>query len=103
MTEAIPGTGLGVKVFERHQKEICFVTNNGTRSQAYYEKLFQNLGVSFDYKRSMINPAESIPQYLKSINFQGRIFAVADEVLRGTLQENGFDLITSVSGACLWT
>lgn len=87
----------GIGVFYEHNKEVAFVTNNSVKLREKFETSFKALGVRFDYDKHLVHPAASIISYLKSNQFNGKIFLIGSSVLKEMLTKNGFDFFTAVN------
>ena len=72
------------------------MSNNSVRTLENYKEQVQKLGHEL-VEENLVHPAISVVRYLKSINFQGLIYAICAEPFRNTLRDAGFEVISGVS------
>lgn len=86
----------GMNALKSTGKRVIYVTNNSVRSVKDFEKLFKSSNIQVDVK-DIVNPLQSIIEYLQKVNFKERIYCISNELLKSSLQEAGFEVIDDVS------
>lgn len=87
----IPDTGKAISYLQSIGKDVTFVTNNSIRAiESQLSKLEENGIIAT--KKQVFHPAQSIADYLKSINFEGLIYCIASKTFKDTLRSAGFDV-----------
>lgn len=92
----IEGVGRAIGVLKDAGKKVVYVSNNSVRTLENYKEQVHKLGHELA-EEDLIHPAISVVRYLKSINFQGLIYAICAEPFLKLLKEAGFEVITGVS------
>ncbi|EDS34923.1 4-nitrophenylphosphatase [Culex quinquefasciatus] len=94
----IEGVGRAIGVLKDAGKKVVYVSNNSVRTLENYKEQVHKLGHGLA-EEDLIHPAISVVRYLKSINFQGLIYAICAEPFLKLLKEAGFEVITGAIGA----
>ncbi|XP_038120969.1 phosphoglycolate phosphatase 2-like [Culex quinquefasciatus] len=89
----IEGVGRAIGVLKDAGKKVVYVSNNSVRTLENYKEQVHKLGHGLA-EEDLIHPAISVVRYLKSINFQGLIYAICAEPFLKLLKEAGFEVIT---------
>ncbi|XP_017063844.1 pyridoxal phosphate phosphatase [Drosophila eugracilis] len=92
MEHNIPRAADGYAALERKGKQITFVTNNSVRTVNNCVRRFAKIGMQVQPEQ-IWHPAQSIVNYLRSINFQGLIYIIATQPFKEVLREAGFQLL----------
>lgn len=91
LPEVFPGAIELLKYLTEQGKRLFFVTNNSTKTQNDYAKIFKNIG--FEAKpEQIVCTAWLTAQYLKSINFKGRCYVVGMQSMKYELEKEGFEI-----------
>ncbi|XP_073835490.1 glycerol-3-phosphate phosphatase [Musca autumnalis] len=92
VTDTIDGSGDGFNALREAGKKLTFITNNSVRPEEQcVEKLKRNK-IDID-AHDLIHPSKSIIEYLKSIKFEGTIYAIASESIKNALKKEGFQIL----------
>lgn len=94
--DPIEGVGAAIGALKSLGKHVVYVSNNSIRSYENYRKLLQQMGHDVD-KVDVIQPVTSVIKYLKSINFEGLIYAIGTEPFLDDLRNAGYEVIHGVS------
>ncbi|XP_055624511.1 uncharacterized protein LOC129767534 isoform X2 [Toxorhynchites rutilus septentrionalis] len=89
----IDGIGDAFKALKTHGKNIVCVSNNSVRETTDYMERLRNLSPEANVD-DVIHPAVSVVRYLKSINFQGPIYAIVSAPFLAILREAGYEVFT---------
>ena len=116
----IPGAPEGFHAIMSTGKDVKFITNNSVRPVPEYAQKFEELKIALDtvslknlnfilfqtkynwnvfenFKEHLVHPAQSVVDYLKSINFEGSIYALTTKPFKELLTKAGFELHDPVS------
>lgn len=91
----IKNASSGLNALKSAGKEVIYVTNNSVRSFNDFEKLFEKSNIQANSK-DIVNPLQSIIEFLKAINFNERIYCISNEPFKASLRKAGFDVIYDV-------
>ncbi|XP_019527239.3 uncharacterized protein LOC109399255 [Aedes albopictus] len=90
--EPIEGVGAAIGALKSLGKHVVYVSNNSIRSFENYRKILQQMGHDVD-KVDVIQPVTSVIKYLKSVNFEGLIYAIGTEPFLADLRNAGYEVI----------
>lgn len=94
--EPIEGVGAAIGTLKSLDKHVVYVSNNSIRTFENYRKQLQKMGHDVD-EVDIIQPVTSVIKYLKSVNFEGLIYAICAEQFLIGLTEAGFEVVRGVS------
>ncbi|XP_041980127.1 phosphoglycolate phosphatase 1A, chloroplastic-like [Aricia agestis] len=89
----LPGSGEFFKLMTRLGKTVNFVSNNSIRTRENYERMFAAAGIENGFERLTI-PSTAIAEYLKSHNFNKKVYCVSCPETVRVLEANGFQCET---------
>lgn len=92
----IEGTGQAIGAIKAAGKRVVYVSNNSVRPLENYQEQIQKLGHEVT-EEDLVHPAVSIVRYLKSIDFNGLIYAIGSNAFLKTLRDAGYDVLNGVS------
>lgn len=78
--KAIEGSNLVLNRLQALGKRIFFVTNNATKSRDTYVELARNRGFDIT-KDQIITPILSTVNYLRSLNFDKKVYSIGQSVV----------------------
>ncbi|XP_011212664.3 uncharacterized protein LOC105232612 [Bactrocera dorsalis] len=93
----LPGSPEAIDYLKRQGKEVIYVTNNSLSPIDMLLKKFERFGIEVK-KHEIVFPAQTICDYLKSIQFDGLIFCLTSEAFKSLLREAGFNLVDELVG-----
>ncbi|XP_065082678.1 uncharacterized protein LOC135705049 [Ochlerotatus camptorhynchus] len=88
----IDGVGEAISALKGTGKHLVYVSNNSVRTLGNYKEQVRKLGHEVD-EADVIHPVVSVIQYLKSINFQGLIYAICAEPFLAALRDAGYEVL----------
>lgn len=88
----------GVKALQVAGKELFFLSNNATRTTPELKEKFAKYDINLDLMKQFHTPANSIVDYLNSINFDQSIYLIGSAQLADHLRRNDFQVIVGVRG-----
>uniref|UniRef100_T1PGZ1 Haloacid dehalogenase-like hydrolase n=1 Tax=Musca domestica TaxID=7370 RepID=T1PGZ1_MUSDO len=88
----IEGSGEGFNALRDAGKKLTFITNNSVRPEEQCLEKLKKVNIEID-ANDLIHPSKSIIEYLKSIKFEGLIYAIASESIKNALRKEGFQII----------
>ncbi|XP_066260941.1 uncharacterized protein [Euwallacea similis] len=86
----IPGSDDAVVKFRQLGKKIGFVTNNAVYTEGHLLNNLTPFGATED---EIINPNLSLLEYLKKIDLEGDIYAIASQACKDHLRRAGYNII----------
>ncbi|XP_050329647.1 uncharacterized protein LOC126759090 isoform X3 [Bactrocera neohumeralis] len=95
--DLLPGTSEAIDYLKRQGKEVIYVTNNSVTPIDMQLKKFERFGIEVK-KHEIMHPAQTICDYLKSIQFDGLIFCLTSEAFKSLLREAGFNVVEELVG-----
>ncbi|XP_039961776.1 phosphoglycolate phosphatase 2-like [Bactrocera tryoni] len=95
--DLLPGTSEAIDYLKRQGKEVIYVTNNSITPIDTQLKKFERFGIEVK-KHEIMHPAQTICDYLKSIQFDGLIFCLTSEAFKSLLREAGFNVVEELVG-----
>ena len=79
-----------IKIWQKKNIKICFLTNNSTKSQAEFSKKLKNMNLIIK-KNSIISTSISTANYLKeNYNIKNKVHIVGSVSLKKAIYEKGF-------------
>ncbi|KAL0879950.1 hypothetical protein ABMA27_002464 [Loxostege sticticalis] len=88
----LPRTGEFFKKMKQHGKTVHYVSNNSLRTKQDYEGKFKSVGIEDGYENLTL-PSTAIAEYLKSVNFNKKVYCIACNETVKLLQSNGFKIV----------
>ncbi|CAH0399695.1 unnamed protein product [Chilo suppressalis] len=85
----LPGSGEFFKKIKQHGKAVHYVSNNSLRTKQDYEDKFKSSDIENGFENLTI-PSVAIAEYLKSLNFNKKIYCVACHETVHVLERAGF-------------
>ncbi|XP_075156963.1 glycerol-3-phosphate phosphatase isoform X2 [Haematobia irritans] len=92
VANVIEGSSAGFQVLHELGKKLTFITNNSVRPEEQCIAKLKKCGIEID-SDNIMHPSKSIAEYLKSIQFEGLIYAIASESFKSLLRSAGFTVI----------
>ncbi|XP_062549629.1 uncharacterized protein LOC134214239 [Armigeres subalbatus] len=90
----IEGIGSAISALKSIDKHVVYVSNNSVRTSQNYRDQIQKLGLGHEVDDAdIVHPVISVVKYLKSINFEGLIYAICGEPCLKTLRDAGYEVI----------
>ncbi|KAL0830363.1 hypothetical protein ABMA28_002551 [Loxostege sticticalis] len=90
--DALPGSGEFFKKMKEHGKTVHYVSNNSLRTKQNYVQTFKAAGIDDGYENLTI-PSTAIAEYLKSVNFDKKVYCITCPETFKVLQSNGFKCV----------
>ncbi|XP_022916959.1 uncharacterized protein [Onthophagus taurus] len=87
----VEGSPEAVINFKKIGKSVRYVTNNCTKTKKLFTESLKKAGYDLE-EHDVISPAAAIIKYLKSINFDKKLFVMSLDGLQNDLIEAGFKL-----------
>ncbi|KAF9821072.1 hypothetical protein SFRURICE_001007 [Spodoptera frugiperda] len=88
---ALPGVGKFFSLMKKHGKKIHFVSNNSLRSRENYERRFKDAEIENGCENLTV-PAIAIAEYLKSVNFNKKVYSISCPETNNVLKSYGFEI-----------
>lgn len=88
---ALPGVGKFFSFMKKHGKKIHFVSNNSLRSRENYERRFKDAEIENGCENLTV-PAIAIAEYLKSVNFDKKVYSISCPETNNVLKSYGFEI-----------
>ncbi|XP_001654245.2 phosphoglycolate phosphatase 1B, chloroplastic [Aedes aegypti] len=88
----IEGVGSAISALKSQDKRVVYVSNNSVRTLQNYRDQVRTLGHEVD-DEDVVHPVVSVIKYLKSINFDGLIYAICSQSFLDSLRDAGFEVI----------
>ncbi|CAG9787914.1 unnamed protein product [Diatraea saccharalis] len=85
----LPGAGDFFEKIKKHGKSVHYVSNNSLRTRQDYEKRFHSANIENGFDNLTV-PSIAIAEYLKSLNFNKKIYCVACPETMRVLERAGF-------------
>uniref|UniRef100_A0A8D8HH00 Phosphoglycolate phosphatase 2 n=1 Tax=Culex pipiens TaxID=7175 RepID=A0A8D8HH00_CULPI len=89
----IEGTGQAIGALKAAGKRVVYVSNNSVRPLENYQEQIRKLGHEVT-EEDLVHPAVSIVRYLKSIDFNGLIYAIGSNAFLKTLRDAGYEVLS---------
>lgn len=83
----IPGSVEFINKLKLIGKKCFFVTNNSTRTRRTFSKQLENFGIKNITENQILSTAWTLAQYLKSENFNDKVFLVGNSAMAEELDE----------------
>lgn len=90
----LPGVLNCINKFRDAGKRVKIVTNNSAFGSDLLSKIFLKQGLQCT-KDDVITPTCALTNYLKEINFNGKVWLMGFENMKAELEENGFTVAES--------
>lgn len=85
----LAGSGEFFDLMKKHGKTVHYVSNNSIRSKENYDAKFKAAGINDGYENLTV-PSVAIAEYLKSVNFNKKIYCITNSQTIKTLESYGF-------------
>ncbi|CAD0201908.1 unnamed protein product [Chrysodeixis includens] len=88
--KAYPNVGKFFSLMKKHGKTVNFASNNSLRSKENYEERFKDAEIENGFENLTI-PSVAISEYLKSVNFNKKVYSVSCPETNNVLRSYGIE------------
>lgn len=92
--QVIPGVTETINKFKELKKDVRFLSNNTSLGLEQFHKKLNNSGFN-SKKEDIIYPTLAIIDYLKSINFQKKVFLIGFNAVKNDFENVGIEVADS--------